>query len=136
VDITIFCNFNAVKKFLAISFLSLYLISLTELSQLVKLPSLVEHYIEHKEKQSDLSLWEFLSMHYTQNANHDTNHEKLPFKSHNGCINMVVIAFISNNFESISVNAVYTENKTTIAYSEKFSTSSFLSSIWQPPKSC
>lgn len=47
------------KKMFAIFFLSVYLISTTELSQLLKFPILVEHFIEHKEKNLEYLLLTF-----------------------------------------------------------------------------
>jgi hypothetical protein len=105
----------------------------------VKLPVLVEHFIEHKEKDKNLSLLEFLSNHYAQDDDHDGDEDKemkLPFKSHDGCINTNIIAFIPNNFEGLSTKPTYTESKTYSIYNEEFLQSAFLSSIWQPPRSC
>jgi hypothetical protein len=105
----------------------------------VKLPLLVEHYIEHKEKDGNLSLMAFLDMHYTQQDAQDDDHDKdmkLPFKSHEGCINSITIAFVPNNFEGLSAKPTYVETKIYSIYHEEFLQSTFLSSIWQPPKFC
>lgn len=123
----------------AISLLFIYLISLTELSQLVKLPILVEHFIEHKEKNSNLSLWEFLNMHYAQSDDHDGDRDKdmkLPFKSHDGCINTTIVALPSTNIGTLSAKPICIEKKAYSIYTENFLSSSHLSSIWQPPKAC
>jgi hypothetical protein len=128
-----------VKKLFAILLLFIYLISLTELSQLVKLPILVEHFIEHKEKNSNLSLWEFLNMHYAQSDDHDGDRDKdmkLPFKSHDGCINTTIVALPSTNIGTLSEKPICIEKKAYSIYTENFLSSSHLSSIWQPPKAC
>ena len=52
------------RRVLAILFLSVYLISTTEFGQLLKFPMLVEHYFEHKEKNSQITVIEFLALHY------------------------------------------------------------------------
>ncbi|MBP6756326.1 MAG: hypothetical protein KA210_09265 [Bacteroidia bacterium] len=127
------------KKFIAISLLSIYLISITELSQLVKLPLLIEHFSEHKQKDGHMSLWKFLSIHYTQNTSHDADYEKdmkLPFKSHDGCINSVVSESVPSSFYFFSTKPVFSQNNAYSNYTEQFLTSAYLSSIWQPPKSC
>ena len=127
------------KKLSTIFLLSIYLISLTELSQLVKLPVLVEHFIEHKEKNNNLSLIKFLSDHYAQEDDHDGDEDKemnLPFKSHDGCINNTVIAFVSNSFVGLNTKIIHSEKNTYSVYTEQFLQSAYLSSIWQPPKSC
>ncbi|MDO8998633.1 MAG: hypothetical protein Q7W45_02630 [Bacteroidota bacterium] len=127
------------KRFLAISLLSFYILSITELNQLVKLPLLFEHYNEHKEKDSKITLLEFLSKHYAEDEDNDGDEDKemkLPFKSHDGCINNISNAFVSNNFEGLFIKPNYSKNKPYYIYTEQFLTSTFLSSIWQPPKSC
>ncbi len=115
------------------------MISITELSQLLKFPSLVEHYIEHKAKDNNLALFQFLSMHYTASNKKDADDEKdqkLPFKSHNGCINNTSVEYVLANFSVISIKPVYVEKKSYSIYSENFLSAIYLSSIWQPPKSC
>jgi hypothetical protein len=114
-------------------------ISLTELNQLVKLPLLIEHFIEHKGKDSSLSLWAFLDMHYAHGDVKDADYDedmKLPFKSHDGCVNTFFISFVPNTFDDLSTKPVYIEDNTYSVYEETFLTSSYLSFIWQPPKSC
>lgn len=137
--INFFCTFVTLKKIIAIVLLSIYLISLTELSQLVKLPVLIEHFSEHKKKDGNLSFWQFLCIHYSQNKMMDADHEKdmkLPFKSHDGCISVIEIAFVSNHFDYQISKPVYDESKSYSMYTEQFLQSAYLSSIWQPPKSC
>ncbi len=115
------------------------MISLTEFNQLVKLPILVEHFKEHKSKNKELTLLKFLSMHYadeeTQDADHDTD-MKLPFKSHEGCLNTMMEVYVPSNTGDVFVKPVPSNIGTYFPYKESFLNSSFLSSIWQPPKFC
>ncbi len=132
-------NFALVRKSFAITLLSIYLICITELIQLVKLPALIEHYTEHKEKNNGLSLFDFLVIHYAQPNDNDGDEDKemkLPFKSHDGCINTSVVAFISNDATNFTTKPIYSESKIYLIYSEKSLIPSYLSAIWQPPKSC
>ncbi|MFC3560323.1 hypothetical protein [Pedobacter jamesrossensis] len=65
----------------AVLVLCCYLFSSTELSQFLKL---IGHYLEHKNKQKDLSLWGFLCVHYFNGDVRDADYEKdmkLPFKT-------------------------------------------------------
>ena len=114
----------------------IYLISTTELNQLLKLPILVEHYSEHKEQDQKISFFKFLSMHYASGDVKDKDYDKdqkLPFKSHDGCVIMsVVCAFV--NAHTPFIKQVYNNDKLYSAYSEFFVSSAHLSSIWQPPK--
>jgi hypothetical protein len=94
-----------VRKTLSILLLSAYLISSTELSQILKLPLLLEHFNEHKTWNEGTTLWSFMIMHYTNNdvkyADHDKD-MKLPFKSKEESLNSLSLSFI-HNFTSIKL---------------------------------
>ena len=122
------------KKSLALLIFSAYLISTTEVKQLLKLPMLIEHFLEHKEQSENQSIFEFLSMHYGEHAGSEKEHENLPFKSHDGCINSSLLVLISNTFSVPSINPFCFEIKTITLDDDFFLTSSFQSNIWQPPK--
>ncbi len=114
-----------------------HLFTATELYQLVKLPLLIEHYLEHKEQKSDLSFWTFLKVHYADNIVIDEDHSqdmKLPFKSDDGCINISLTAVIASPLSDLTLKLYFSETKTFFPYKESFLPSSFLSNIWQPPK--
>jgi len=131
-------TFAVLKKIITISFLSIYLFSTTELSQLLKLPSLVEHYIEHKQENRDITLWAFLCMHYAHGIVKDADYDKdmkLPFKTSDG-INLTITAFTPHNFSTEIAKPVTNETKSFPSYNEVFLASSFLSNIWQPPRTC
>ena len=130
------------KKLLAIFFLSVYLISTTELSQLLKCPILVEHYFSHKEKSPEFSVIDFLVLHYL--GNHLEDHPRdedyeqdlmLPFMTQ---ANVLSISFVNTSacffvlkekFSSSQNQKILPSNDIIIKYN-------FLSSIWQPPKHC
>ena len=126
------------KKLLAISFLILYVFTTTELNQLLKVPLFVEHFIEHKKLDDNVSLVDFLYMHYTGHDINDNDKDKdmqLPFKSHNDCVslNFVPLATNQDAIDLILV-PIYTDN---VAVYKRLNFQSFyLSSIWQPPKAC
>ncbi|MEI8137335.1 MAG: hypothetical protein WCH21_08430, partial [Bacteroidota bacterium] len=89
----------------------------------MKLPVLIEHFIEHKEKDTKLSVFKFLTNHYAQEDDHDGDEERemdLPFKSHDGCLNSVVIAFMPNNIDGLIIKPSFIETKTCFIYSEQF----------------
>ncbi len=124
---------------MSIFLLSAYLISATELNQLMKIPQFIEHFIVHKGKDSQMSLSEFIEMHYVQSDDKDADHDedmKLPFKTHNICANGIGISFVPDSFIDLSFKPTSSEEKSYSNYKVKFLTSSYLSSIWQPPKSC
>jgi len=124
---------------LSILLLSAYLISSTEFSQMLKLPLLLEHFNEHKNLNEGTTLWSFMIMHYTNNDVKYADHDKdmqLPFKSKEGSLNVLSLSFIQN-FTSVKIiNPFERELKTYMIHNDHLFNSTFLSNIWQPPKSC
>ncbi len=118
-------------------FLSVYLLSITQLGELLKVPLMVEHFVEHKEKNSKLTILGFLRLHYQGQDVFDDDYEKdmkLPFKSHT---NICCIAFYPLLQEFKTIQKVNYKYKKENLYSYSFLYSStFLSSIWQPPRNC
>lgn len=115
------------------------MLSTTELYQLMKLPVLAEHFVEHKQENKDITLWDFLCMHYAHGIVKDADYDKdmkLPFKTHDGCINATISPFTPNNFSTEIVKTAIPGSTSYPLYNEVFTVSSFLSTIWQPPRSC
>ena len=103
----------------------------------MKLPMLIEHFNEHKEKDNALSLWGFLTMHYSQEDDHDGDKDedmKLPFKSHDGCLNSMSLALLVNNSTDITTKSFPLTNAFYGFYTESFILSTYPTVIWQPPK--
>ena len=51
----------------------------------VRIPALIGHYVEHKERSPDLSVADFLDLHYSNQehgGNGDAPHQQLPFRHH------------------------------------------------------
>jgi len=127
------------KKLIAILFLSIYVVSATELHEFFKLPQLVEHFLEHKSEDSKTTLIDFLAMHYSSSDDGDNDASEdsnLPFKSHHNCENLSYTGFISFHTFQLEVKTAPIETKNYNTYSSEFISSAYLSSIWQPPKSC
>ncbi|QNE38457.1 hypothetical protein F1C16_02230 [Hymenobacter sp. NBH84] len=82
--------------FLALLMLMGSLIPQNDLSELTKLPELLDHYQYHRTTAGGgLSLSEFLVLHYSPNtthylrahsAQHNIEHQKLPLHSHHDCV--------------------------------------------------
>lgn len=125
-----------VKKYFAISLFCIYLFSTTEMNQLLKMPLLIEHYFDHKEENKDLTLFQYLNMHYTNPHPVDKNHEKdlqLPFKSHSDCSSAVSGNFILS--ERITLERPETETKRKRGvYKNQFLFDPLLAKILQPPR--
>jgi len=130
------------RRVLAILFLSVYLISTTELGQLLKFPMLVEHYFEHKEKNPQITVMEFLALHYEgnhlENHPHDEDYEhdqQLPFIVHTDVLSVSFVLTPPFSFEIETRKLVGKEPKA-LPLDDAFSDNNYLSAIWKPPKSC
>ncbi len=78
-------------------------------------------------------------MHYSKDdakpADLDSD-KRLPFKSHEDCMNSLSIAFVPNQLEGLSQKQVFAETNAYSVFNDLFLPSAYLSTIWQPPKSC
>jgi len=72
------------RKAIAILLTSIYLFGTTEAYQALKLPLLIEHYIQHKQEDPRLTLLGFLKLHYSGKTVFDADYQqdmRLPFKT-------------------------------------------------------
>ncbi|MBE7171543.1 MAG: hypothetical protein INR73_13190 [Williamsia sp.] len=77
------------RRISAILFLSLLLLTKTELCQLMKLPVLMEHFREHGEFYKDFSFLRFMREHYFNDDTKDPDYARdmqLPFKTNAGAL--------------------------------------------------
>ncbi|MFY7964271.1 MAG: hypothetical protein ACOVO1_05195 [Chitinophagaceae bacterium] len=128
------------KKIVAISFLSIYLLATTQLGQLLKLPAFIEHYNEHKAANTQLTLVDFLIIHYASGNVKDADYEKdmkLPFKTANENVFSITSTVATPPLFSIETEHInFFEKKKQYFRNEYFISNSFFSNIWQPPKTC
>lgn len=71
------------RRITAIFFCIIYFTATTEASQLLKIPIVLQHYLEHRQANKDMSLLSFLDMHYMHGSPHDDDYDRdmqLPFK--------------------------------------------------------
>lgn len=99
---------------------------------MMRLPVLFEHYHQHKQLVSNISFWEFLTMHYKTNVSHDADDNQLPFKDPAHSFTASVVALPILKIELIEAKWVAKVTHSFV-YSEKF-IASHLSDIFQPPK--
>ena len=125
------------KKGISIFILAIFLLSTTPLSELLKLPLLVEHYKEHKQVNKNLTVLEFLDIHYAHGNPRDADYDKdmkLPFKS--------IPSHSTVSTALCTPQAVFSgsEMEYFVLSENEFSnypftyTSTFLDAIWQPPR--
>lgn len=124
------------RKSVSILSLAILLFSQTELHQLLRVPKLISHFIEHKEKKPDLSFFQFMKMHYSVDNDRDGDGLKdreLPFKSTESAQCFSAVVFIPEN---ITEFILFNFDTQTTQYLQVSATlpHGFSGLIWQPPK--
>lgn len=97
---------------------------------------MVEHFIEHRDENKSISLYQFLYMHYAMGNVRDADNDgdmKLPFKTHENCVANVLTIYPPSQKISITRSVPLLEKKH-FRMREHILQSSFLSNIWQPPR--
>jgi hypothetical protein len=126
------------KKFTAILLLTTFLFSTTELHQLLKLPVVFEHFAEHRKENKSISFLQFLDMHYMHGSPRDKDYSedmKLPFKTTDNCTATISPVLVPQLFQPLVPPLVFSTKTKLHAFDQSFNHSTYLSSIWQPPKS-
>jgi len=127
------------KKFTAILLITAYLFSTTELHQLLKLPMVFEHFSHHRKENRNISFLQFLDMHYMHGSPKDKDYSedmKLPFKTADNCISSVSPVVVPSLATTLQNPIIYIPEKEMHIPRNELIPSSFLSRVWQPPKSC
>ncbi len=127
------------RRGIVLFFLTVYLFSATELSELLKMNVLLEHFSEHQSENKQLTFSTFLYMHYINHGSDNgdkSKDNKLPFHSDRETVNSFVSGIIIPPVLFSIPNVLplnFTERKifNTVSTSLK---SSYLSTIWQPPQ--
>lgn len=123
-------------RFLLLSFL----FAGTELHQVLRLPALVLHFIEHQAASPGLSFVAFLREHYsTTESNHqgeDEKHEQLPFKdSHCLQVHFSVVAIpMAAPLFLQEPAAVLLNTQLTILPTDNLVCTAYNGDVWNPPK--
>jgi hypothetical protein len=126
------------KNYITILFLAVYLFSVTEAHQLLKLPVVFQHFSEHQQEDKNISLLQFLAMHYLHGSPKDKDYDRdmqLPFKTAGDCLATFAPAFVPVTVELNLEQPVITLQQANILKPDQFISSTYLSNIWQPPKS-
>ncbi len=101
------------------------------------MPLLIEHYIQHKNLNPEMSLTAFLKTHYdhpVKDSDHDQD-QKLPFVSHANLLSVVFTINPSLYFHCIGKVFSPIEIKK-VFYKSALYNKEILNSIWQPPRFC
>ncbi|MGE5520879.1 MAG: hypothetical protein ACM3VS_13190 [Candidatus Dadabacteria bacterium] len=120
------------RKLVAIIFLVL-LTSTTEAGELLKLPSLVNHWRLHKQEGRTTSFFDFMKEHYSirHSDNDRQEDDQLPFKSMH--IDHFMMVYVSTPAAPIKVSSNFEETSTVFLYTE-FIPGTHLLGIFHPPR--
>jgi hypothetical protein len=117
----------------------LFLFGSTEAYQLLKLPLLVKHFIEHKRENPAISVIAFLKMHYQKKIVVDSDFQKdmqLPFKTNDACCLLVASTSLPSPVISIEIISIPVVRKQLAVYKVNFKPLQAPQDIFQPPKFC
>ncbi len=127
------------KRCIAILFITIFVLSSTEAHQLLRVPYIFKHYIEHHRENNQISFLTFLDMHYMHGSPRGADYDedmKLPFKSTDSCrLNFSVVFILPVNVP-ITIKPVELSTHIPIIFKDSFPVSEYHSGIWQPPKAC
>ncbi|MCY0978845.1 hypothetical protein PGH12_09790 [Chryseobacterium wangxinyae] len=124
------------KKMISILLLCFYLVSTTEAYQFLKIPDLIEHYVEHKALNHKMSFVTFLKTHYDHPAkNGDYNKDKkLPFVIHSPLLTIFFTIEKGYCFEIKNESFRLRTSHKIPSHDENFCFKGFINSVWEPPK--
>lgn len=124
------------KKAFAILFVSIYLLYTTQISQLLKLPLLVEHYFEHKRIDQCITFFEFMQMHYLMDESKNPDYARdmqLPFKTIE--VNLITTFVLIPSLELQLDREDLDLHSALISKRLQWYSGMFMDHIWQPPRS-
>jgi hypothetical protein len=126
----------AVKRKIAVALTFVYLFTATELNQLWKLPIFISHFIEHRQESPDITLIDFVALHYFSGDERDADYardEQLPFRDNSECM--------VGSISSIVPSPAHIDYKSNVLCLISFAPkthdgkpSQRQTSIWQPPR--
>ncbi len=125
------------KQLVSIVLLTSFLLGGSLMTELMKMPILVQHYLEHKAENNKLSVEGFLKMHYASKQALNESHNKggkLPFKT---CTCHIAILMIHSQvpiFFNFIRPTYFTQKSIATPSNCMAYNSSYLNHIWQPPK--
>lgn len=125
------------KKLVSILLLLLFLVSTTELYQLLKVPTLVEHYLEHKKLNPDMPVIAFIKAHYDHPLKDGDygKDRKLPFIIHAKPLNLVFTVGYKFQMDFAKETFRISYSHKIPSKDEDFCFKGFAASAWEPPRS-
>ena len=123
---------------MAIFFLSIYMLSFSELHQFLRMPVLIQHFVEHRHQDPSISLLSFLSQHYIHQDVKDADYQRdkqLPFRHTDCCVTYTTICCECPVNTVLELSARTTETKNEfILHDEDNHSLLAVADIFQPPR--
>jgi hypothetical protein len=126
-----------VKKITAIFLLSIYLFSVVQLYELLKINVLIAHFYETRQQEPNIGFFDFLVMHYItddRNTQDNDRDSQLPFKSNCSLIANNSSIFLLSKYDESVAPLVIASKVDFPRYITPFISSSFCSLVWNPPR--
>ncbi len=126
------------RRLTAILLLSVFLFSNTPVHELVKIGAFIEHFQEHRAIDANITLLEFLQIHYFSGNVQDEDYARdmqLPFKVLDFSVSGIVFT-IPPTAPLVLTTAPISVKKQIAPCDQSLLPFSHLSDIWQPPKYC
>jgi hypothetical protein len=126
------------RKQVAIALLSVFLFSNTSLRELLKVGVFFQHFQEHKAQDSEISLVDFIIIHYFSGNIQDEDYDRdmqLPFKMAQNTEVGSSITLPNTDIPALQLPAL-PQKETILPVSQSAEHSLHCSDIWQPPKCC
>ena len=104
--------------------------------EIFKMGNLVQHFMAHKSHNSEMSVFDFVDIHYLQETKIDEDFAEdmsLPFKSSDNVPTLLVSKPTSNGIH-VETITFEIDSSSLNAYEDRCEYSATLQSIWQPPR--
>jgi hypothetical protein len=101
------------------------------LTEICRIPLLLEHFEEHEKTNQEISFLSFLNEHYSQNDSNDSDHGDLPFKSH---VHSVSLLLVLESKSKISEPKEFIEVQSFIFPSSIGNVANTTIAVFQPPQ--
>lgn len=124
------------RRFSVILVLAAYLTSFSEFHQFLKIPVLVQHFIEHRQEDPSISFVKFLSIHYNGKFTRDDDYQRdsqLPFRTMECMVYSIPIVEWQHFDLNMDPQHIIVEKDYNIANEQQVSTVD-PADIFQPPR--
>jgi hypothetical protein len=135
----VLCNMSGVRKIVTALLLSAYLMPVTAVTELLKLPQLIEHYYDHKTEGNNKGFTAYLFQHYFREDGTDKDaaeDSQLPFKNSEQILSVMIISVNPPETFYFSPLDIPLIKKTYKTSNDHYIISQYLDAIWQPPRIC